>query len=225
MSAAPRPVAGGGAGDVFKWICLGVAVVFLSVALWMLNDVRLHVRRSAEVVEDSGRVVHQAGEVVNNDLPEIVQRSRETSKVVSDALPEVVERVERTTEVVAELSEDLKQLKELAGVSHVPRDRSVVAYADSVLKRIESSAGEIGVKKNVGSGLKNVRPAADWVREERREAAFLAVLGKSKKQMLDGIVRTKWGTSWFIQAPGQKPVRLLDWLKENHPETRELLAQ
>jgi len=67
-----------------------------------------------------------------------------------------------------------------------------------------------------------VRPAADWVRDERREAAFLAVLGKSKKQMLDGIVRTKLGFSWYVQLPGKKPVKLLDWLKENHAETREL---
>jgi hypothetical protein len=208
---------------MFKWACLGVAVAFLSAIVWMINDVRLHVRKSAQVVEDSGKVVDQAGKVVKNDLPEIVQRSRETSKVVSDALPEVVDRVEKTTEVVAELSEDLKQLKELAGISQVPRDKSVVAYAESVLKLIESSGGEIGVRKNVGSGLKNLRPAADWVREERREAAFLAVLGKSKKQMLDGIVKTKLGFSWYVQLPGKKPMTLLAWLKENHAETKELV--
>jgi len=87
MSAEPRPVVRGGADAMFKWACLGVAVVFLSAILWMINDVRLHVRRSAQVVEDSAKVVDQAGKVVNTDLPEIVQRSRETSKAVSDALP------------------------------------------------------------------------------------------------------------------------------------------
>lgn len=200
---------------MFKWVCLGVGVAFLAAVLWMVNDIRTQVRRS-------GEVVHRAGEVVNQDLPEIVRRSRETSEVVSGHMPQVVERVDRTTEVMAELTEDVKQLKELAGLGKAPRDKGVVAYAEGVLKFIESSGGEVGTKKTVGTGLKNVRPAAEWAHEERREAVFLAVLGKSKQQMLDGIGKTKLGFSWYIQWPGKKPVRLVDWLRENHAETKAL---
>ena len=121
------------------------------------------------------------------------------------------------------MAEDLRLLKELAGLTHTPKDKSVVAYADSLLKAIESSGGEIGVRKNIGSGLKNPRSAADWVREERREAVFLAVLGKSKKEMLNAVVKTKLGFAWYIQLPGKKAVPLLDWLKDHHPETKVLL--
>jgi hypothetical protein len=214
-----------------------VAVAFLSALLWMVNDIRLQVRRSAQTVHESGEVVHKAGRVIDDDLPEIVSRSRDTSKAVSenlpellekareagDSLPEVVQRIERTTEVLAELAEDVKRLKDLlAGASTVSRDKSVVDYAESVLKAIEKSDGVIGVTKNVGSGLKNTRKAEDWVREERREVTFLIILGKSKKQVLDGIVKTKLGFSWHIQLPGKKPMTLLEWLKKNHPETAAL---
>jgi hypothetical protein len=219
-----------GADAMFKWICLGVAILFLGAVGWMINDIRLQVRRSAVVVD-------RIGTVVRDDLPNIIDSSKKTSVVVStnlpevvekvrdasDTLPTVVERVDRTTEVVGELAEDLRQLKELAGLTHAAKDKSVVAYAESVLKAIESSGGEIGMRKNVGSGLKNTRPAADWVREERREAVFLAVLGKSKKEMLNAIVKNKLGFAWYIQLPGQKSVKLLDWLKENHAETKGLV--
>ena len=218
---------------MFKWACLAVAVLFLSVALWMLNDIRLQVHRGARVIDD-------AGETVSTELPEIIQSSRVTSETVarnlpevvakvragtdtlSKSLPRVVERIDRTSEIVAELAEDIRQLKELAGLKAVPRDRNVVVYAESVLQKIASSGGVIGLKKNLGKGLKNPQPATDWVEAERREAALMAVLGRSKKQMLQAIVKSKLGFSWFIQLPGQKPVKLLDWLRENHEETRGL---
>jgi hypothetical protein len=98
----------------------------------------------------------------------------------------------------------------------------VVAYAESVLQKIGSSGGVIGVKKNIGKGLKNTRPAAEWVEAERREAALMAVLGRSKKQMLQAIVTTKLGFNWYIQLPGKPPITLLDWLRENHEETKAM---
>src|SRR5262245_39744372 len=98
---------------MFKWTALGVVVVFLGAVLWMIQDIRLQVRRSGQVVE-------KAGGIVNDELPVIVRRSKDTSEVISknlpevvervrdagDTLPQVVERVDRTTEVVAELAED-----------------------------------------------------------------------------------------------------------------------
>src|SRR5436305_8506901 len=109
---------------MFKWTCLVVAVVFLSVVLWMINDIRLQVRQSAAVVDRAGRTI-------NNDLPDIVERSRKTSEAIAKNLPEVVDkvrtatdtvskslpavidRIEKTTEVVAELAVDIRRLKEL----------------------------------------------------------------------------------------------------------------
>src|SRR5262249_50059334 len=149
-----------------------------------------------------GQVVDDAGTLINANLPIIVERSRQTSETVSanlpevvdkvrtatdtvtESLPRVVERVDKTGERVAELAEDLRQRTELAGLKGEARDKGVVAYADSVLKLIASSGGNIGTKKTVGKGLKNPRPATEWVESARREAALMAVLGRTKKQML-----------------------------------------
>jgi hypothetical protein len=218
---------------MFKWICLAVAVVFLSAALWMLNDIRLHVRRTAAVIDDAGETINAdlpvivsrtktTSEAVSKNLPEVVDRVRAGTESVSKSLPRVIDRVEKTSEVMAELAEDVRQLKELAGLSKTPRDKSVVAYAESVLQKIAASGGGIGTKKTVGRGLKTTRPAAEWVEAERREAALMAVLGRTKKEMLRAIVKTKWGTDWYIQVPDQQPVKLLDWLRENHDETKAL---
>jgi hypothetical protein len=188
----------------------------------MLNVIRVQVRATARVIDDSGQTV-------NKDLPDVVKRTHATSEVVARSLPEVektlprvIDRVDRTSEVLAGLAEDVKQLKELAGLTNVPRDQTVSAYADSVLKQIASSGGVVGVRKMVGKGLKNPAAAAEWAAKERREAVFMALLGRSKKEMLKAIVTTKLGLSWYIQLPGQEPVKLVDWLRENHAETKEL---
>jgi hypothetical protein len=218
---------------MFKWICLAVAVVFLTVATWMLNDIRLQVRRTARTIDDAGQMVNEelpavversrtTSEVVSKNLPEVVEKVRNGTDTVAKTLPQVVDRVDRTTEVMADLAEDVRQLKELAGLGNKPRDKTVAAYADSVLKHIAASGGVIGVKKTVGRGLKNTRPAADWVAAERREAVFLTLLGRGKKELLQSIGKTRLGFYWYIQLPGQEPVRLLDWLRETHPETKEL---
>jgi hypothetical protein len=204
-----------GADAMFKWVCLGVAVLFLGAVLWMVNDIRLQVRQSAQLIDSTG-------ETIKADLPAIVERTRQTSEVVSKNLPGVMERVDTTTAVMAELADDIRQLKELAGLSHAARDKGVAAYGTSVLAAIEASGGEIGTKKTIGKGLKSPRPAADWVRGERREVLFLTVLGRSKKELFNAIVKTKLGFNWYIQLPGKDPVKLSDWLRENHEETKKL---
>jgi hypothetical protein len=91
-----------------------------------------------------------------------------------------------------------------------------------VLETIDKSGGVIGVKKFVGSGLTGTRPANEWVTGERKEALFMTLLAKSKKDMLNAIVKTKTGRSWYIQLPDKEPMTLLDWLRENHAETKKL---
>jgi hypothetical protein len=194
---------------MFKWICLVVATVFLAVLSWLVNDLRLEIRRSTDTI--------------NEHLPEIVDKSRKTSRVVAERLPEIVEKTRKTTDTLAELAADIRQLKELAGVAGTARDQNLVAYADSVLDAVEASGGNIGLTKKVfGSGLKDVRPAKDWVVGARKEALLLTVLAKSKKELLERLAKNKFGSDWYIQVGGSEPVTLLEWLKKNHAESKDL---
>jgi hypothetical protein len=200
---------------MFKWVCLTVVVIFLAAAGWMINDVRLEVRRSTQVLQTTGQTV-------NEQLPAVVEKVQISADVISEKLPEIVERIGKSTETLAELSEDIRQLKELAGVSNAARDKTLVAYADSVLDTIDSANGTIGLKKTFGSGLKNSVPAKEWVVGARKEALYLTVVARSKKELVTRLAENKFGSSWYIQIGGKDPVALFDWLKANHPATSEL---
>ncbi len=186
---------------MFKWVCLSVAIGFLSVLTWLVNDMRLQIRRSGETVQTTG-------ETINEHLPH---------------LPEIVEKVRTTTDTLAELAADIRQLKELAGVTSTARDQNLVAYANSVLATIEGSGGTIGLRKKLGgSGLKNEVPAKEWAAGARKEALLLTILARSKKELVTRLAKNKFGSAWYIQIGNSEPVELLEWLKANHPETKAL---
>ncbi len=177
---------------MFKWICLTLAVVTILGFGWVINDLRVELKH--------------------------------TSKTVNDHLPEILANVKRSTETLAMLSEDIKQLRDLAGVAGegTPRDRTLVAYADSILDLIESTSAQIGLEKKVlGSGLKSVRSAQEWVAGARKEALWLTFRAKSRSELFKRLCENKFGSSWFIKFEDKEPVSLINWLKENHPETRE----
>ena len=183
---------------MFRWVCLGVGVVFLAVLTWMVNDVRLHVRQSGETVQTTG-------------------------ETINEHLPEIVTKVDTTVDTLAELAADIRQLKELAGVTNSPRDQNLVAYANSVVSLIERSGGTIGLKKKLGGkGLKNESPAKEWAAGARKEALFLTILVRSKKDLVTRLAKNKFGSSWYIRISDSEPVELLEWLKDNHPETKAL---
>src|SRR5262245_59165225 len=155
---------------MFKWCCLAVAIVFLAVVVWILNDVRLEVRRSSEIVRSSGQTV-------NEHLPAMVDKTKKATDTVAEHLPEMVEKARTTTETLADLAADIRQLKQLAGISSATRDKNLVAYADSVLDLLEASGGVIGLKKQLGGkGLKNTVPAAEWAAATRKEAVVQIAL-------------------------------------------------
>jgi hypothetical protein len=201
---------------MFKWICLAVAVVFLSVLTWMLNDMRLELRRSSELLQKTGKTI-------NEHLPAIVDKTRKTTDSLAEHLPEIVQKLRTTASTVAELTEDIRQLRELVGLAGGgKRDDGLVAYANSVLGAVEKSGGVIGLKKLGGRGLKNPVPAKEWVVGARREALVLSLLARSRAEMLTRLGKNKFGFNWYLQVGDGEPVTLIDWLKANHPPTQEL---
>jgi hypothetical protein len=202
---------------MFKWSCLAVAVAFLTVLAWMVNDVRLEIRRSTELIQATGHTV-------NEHLPTIVDKTKQTTDVVTEHLPEIVQKTRVTVDTVAELAGDIHQMRELLVGTHTPTDTNLVTYANSVLKCIEASEGKIGLKRlPPGKGLKSLLPAKEWVAGARLEAVFLTLVAKSKKDLVTRLARNKFGFHWYIQVGADEPSTLLDWLKANHPETKEVL--
>src|SRR5262249_48950407 len=122
------------------------------------------------------------------------------------------------------LSGDIKQLKELwAGLNADKRDKTLLGYANSVLNLLEKQNAKIGLTKMIGKGVRTKSlPAKEWVVGARREALWLTIVAKSRKEILERLCKNWLGSHWHIQFEDQAPRRLIDWIKENHPESKNL---
>lgn len=177
-------------------IAVGLAVMLALAAWfgWMLNDLRLELKRSAQTV--------------NRDLPVILANTR------------------KSTETLAEVSSDIKELRNLAGVDDTQRDKTLVTYADSILDLVERQhEAQIGVEKLIGKSLSDPLPAKEWVAGARKEAVWLTFRAKSHAELLDRLTQNKFGTEWKIQFGDEPPQSLRVWLVEHHPPTAEATAQ
>ena len=180
---------------MFKWCCLGLAALIVAVLGWMVNDLRQELKRSTQSL--------------------------------NERLPEILDNVKQGSESLRKVSEDLKQLRNLAGVSEKSRDQTLSVYYDSLLDFIQASAGQIGKKKLFGRSLSDAEPAEQWVVGARQEAVFRTMITrtKSRQDVLDHLCNSWRGSDWYIQLAGQEPQKLIDWLRANHPETRDVEPQ
>jgi hypothetical protein len=158
-----------------------------------------------------------------NDLRRELKR---TTVALNERLPPILENTRKSSETLTVLAEDLKQMRDLAGVAKGPRDRSLSEYYDSVLDFIEASGGQIGLKKLLGKGLSDAMPATEWVVGARQEGLLRTTVmrAKSRQEILQHLTNNWRGADWYIQRADQEPQKLLEWLQQNHPETMELPA-
>jgi len=143
---------------------------------------------------------------------------RETAQTVNAKLPSILEKTEKSAEALADLSEDVRQLRDLAGASG-PRDNSLVAYADAILDRIEAADAKIGTKARLSNDLSDPITAKEWVTAARKEAVWLTFRAKSKEELLARLTANKFGTEWQIAMTGASPQPLRKWI-ESQPELK-----
>jgi hypothetical protein len=153
-----------------------------------------------------------------NDLRRELERSTRT---VNENLPVILEQTKTSTATLAVLSDDIRALRDLAGATG-PRDRSLVAFADSLLDAVESSGGQIGVEKLIGKDLSDPVPAAEWVVDARKEAVVLSFRAKSRRELLQRLCQNKFGSPWLIRIGDAAPQPLQEWLEQNHSEAAAL---
>jgi hypothetical protein len=192
---------------MFKWSCLGIAVLAAAALIWMVNDVRRDLKQSAAAV--------------NEHLPAILEKTKASTDALHDSLPEIVDKAKTTTDTLAELSEDVRQLKELAGMTGQARDQGLVAYANAVMEVIERADGVVGVKKVFGKGLKDAVPAKEWAVGGRKKAVLLTIICRSRAEFLTRLCEKVLGTKWFIQIANAEPVPLADWVRARLPDGKE----
>jgi hypothetical protein len=147
---------------------------------------------------------------------------KHTNAIVAEHLPAVLANVKQGTETLAHLSKDIEGMRDLAGIANGPRDRSLVVYADSILDFLDQQKGQIGLEKLVGKGLKDTVPVQDWVTGARKEALWLTFRANSKAELLDRLGKNKFGAAWYFAPATGEPVQLIEFLKQNHADSKAL---
>ncbi|MEO8704494.1 MAG: hypothetical protein ABI867_30855 [Kofleriaceae bacterium] len=175
---------------VFRWACLVLATAAVAAILWMLNDMRLEVKR--------------------------------TNETVGERLPQILDNVKAGTDTLARVSKDIDAMRDLLGIADGVKERSLMVYADSILDFLEKQPGQIGLTKTIGSGYKELIPAADWSRDARKEGLWLTFRAKTKAELLDRLAKTKFGSDWWFVPTTGEASKISDLLKNHHPESKGL---
>ncbi len=204
---------------MFKWACLLVATAFLGFVAWVLNDVRLEVRRTSNNL-------NATSESINENLPPILEKTRKATDALGDDIPQIVTRTRDVSETVGELAADLRKMKTAMARLKTERDPDLTDYADSILDFVGQTDALVGAKPlvSLGSALQNPVPAKAWAASARNEAVLATIINKSKLGVLTSMTSNAVGQPWYVQF-GNRRELMLDWLKAQHPETKALFAK
>lgn len=230
---------------MFKWTCLAVATIALIVFGWMLNDMRLEFKRLAaqadahlpRILSESERVAGQldthlpkllsqsetAAANINLHLPPLLKNSEQAAATLNDQLPRLLASTEGAADGVAQLADDFGDYKAMMAVVHAAKqEKSIFSYGSSILSFLEDKPATIGRKK-VGTEqpLTSAVPAKQWAGRARKAVPVLSSASASKGELLDSLTRTGSTSPWHIQFGKEAPRLLSDWIKENHPDSKE----
>jgi hypothetical protein len=189
---------------MFKWICLAIATLGLAAFLWMVNDIRLTVARTADRLD--------------HELVPLIKSSDKAVNAIDARLPSILDKAEATVTTAVEFSEDFKQYKE-AFVAQYNGDqaREMTKYINELLDSIQAQSQDatIGIK-NLDQTLKTATNVAHWVQSVRRDAGFLGLLSNSREEAVKRVCSAKSGECLHIQVGKETPKPLEAWLQENH---------
>jgi hypothetical protein len=227
---------------MFKWLCLLVAVVALAVFGWMVNDLRMEVKalalkadRLADKTEDLvaktdsqlPSILAQAEKAttqLGRHLPRILTQTEKATDTINTQLPTLLANSEAAIDNIADLSSSFKQYKGLMGIVHVAsQNKSLFSYGAGLLSFLGGHNASIGVKKPGSTGpLRQSMPAKSWASAAANDVHFLSLFAKTKEDMLHGLTRSNSVAALHIQVGQQQPRLLADWLKETHPDSKDV---
>lgn len=198
---------------MFKWICLSAAVIFAVVLLVLVGDLKRDVTQS---LDTANTAVSEATEAVGT---------------VNEKLPEIVTEVQSGTEMLALLAEDVALIKSLAGIDQEQQERGVrglATYADDLQKvLVEQTAGQgvvVMKEKVIGKKLEEIESIEEFLVGLSKEMVTLVLLAKSKQEILDRACHSSppRRTPFFLKFPDREPIRMIEYLRQNHPESAAL---
>lgn len=123
--------------------------------------------------------------------------------------------------VGVEVSKDVQRLRKIGGLTK--GDPELGDYTISVLEFIDEHAKDGKISDN--KEMKKAEKLSEWMVNARKEALMLVFKEKSKEDILYKLSTTAplpKRHPWFIQVAGAAPVSLEEWIRSNHPESKDL---
>lgn len=195
---------------MFRWAALTLCAATVAWFGWMVNDVRAEMKTGTKAL--------------NEQLPAILANTKRGTDLVVEKLPTMLATAQKSAKTLEALANDIQNLRNLAGATGgATRDKSLVVYADQALDLIEGSGLVVGLKKKLGGGLKGTVPAGEWVIGARKEAMWLSFRARSRKDLLDRLTKTKFGSRWQMVGTDGQPTPMDRWLGDRHPATKAVL--
>ena len=127
--------------------------------------------------------------------------AKKAAVLMNENLPRILENTKKSTETLAALSQDMKNLRDLAGVRGGHTDRSFVTFADEILDALEKSGGQVGLMpKLFGKELKETVDVKEWVVGARKEALWLSFRVRSRRELWEKISHNMYGSAWYLHG-------------------------
>jgi hypothetical protein len=189
---------------MFKWICLSIATLGLATFLWMVNDIRLTVARTANHMD--------------TEMVPLIRSSDKAVNAIDARLPGILDKAEATVTTAVEFSDDFKQYKEAFVAQYNDgQAREMTKYINELLDSVQARSQDatVGIK-NLDQSLKTATTVVHWVQSVRRDAGFLGLLSSSREDALKRVSSNKSGEPLHIQVGNETPKPLGAWLVENH---------
>jgi hypothetical protein len=213
---------------VFKWVCLLVACAALSALGWMLNDIRLQIRGLTDQMDQHLPHIlantEQLSDQLDRKLPRLLTSAEKASTTINEHLPVLLAQATTATDNLAELSDSMAQYRGLLGTVHAAgQNKDLLGYGSSIIDLIEGQNATLGVRKAPAEPVTKFSvPAKQWAAAARKQNNFLSLVAASKADVLHGLARTNTATPWFIKVEDQAPRLLSDWIKDVHPQSKDI---
>lgn len=157
---------------------------------------------------------------------------RDAKPVLTDLkrdMPTIVANTKKSTTSLAELSDDIKAVRTIMGLTG-SRDKKLIVYTGEVLELIEKEgAGATIFADTTGAGIankivrfvaaKNPVTVENWLAATRARALYVSLFGGSTKEdVLDKLCKDTFGNHYMIQVGSADPVLLKDWIQQHQPK-------
>jgi len=202
-------------GDAFRWVCLGVAILFGIGLLWLIVDFR---NKVISAIDQSKQTIAKVQESVDK---------------VDQRLPSILAEVHNTSETLSSVADDVKLMKRIAGVDSNNTNtgvRGLAVYADDLqqflAQQAENQKATILVDEIIGSDLKEVDSLPEFLVGLNKEMVLAILpLSKSREEMLYRVCRSSVRrVPCYIQFEDKEPILLEEFIRANHDASNELPA-